>query len=136
MRRMRGRIIHRRHVCPDRGLRRWISSRTTGTELDHMSDEMNGAKQPKSKTLGHLPVAKLAEVKEWKAFMEKAELAKKANDAHEKAKDAMRAMFRKTLKLAADADIEFSKTGDKITVTEILERKTTRSQAKDLSEMF
>jgi len=101
-----------------------------------MSDEMNGAKQPKSKTLGHLPVAKLAEVKEWKAFMEKAELAKKANDAHEKAKDAMRAMFRKTLKLAADADIEFSKTGDKITVTEILERKTTRSQAKDLSEMF
>ena len=73
----------------------------------------------------------------WKDFVVKAEAARKANEAHEKSKDAMRETFRKALKLADETEIEFTKNGDRVTITQILERKkSARESTQDLSELF
>jgi hypothetical protein len=102
-----------------------------------MTDQMTFAKQPKSRTLGSIHISELEAVPAWKAFEAKAAAAKVANDAHEKAKQAMREAFREALKLSADAEIEFSKTGEKVTVIEVLERKQPkRAQASDMSGLF
>src|SRR6266436_1150148 len=102
-----------------------------------MSEEITFAKQPKSKTLGHVDVSKLEGLPEWKAFAAKAEAAKKANEAHEAAKRAMREVFRKKLKQAPDIRIEFSQTGDRVTVIEILEKKEPkRARASDMADLF
>src|SRR5260370_19673360 len=102
-----------------------------------MSDQMTFAKQPKSRTLGTIHVSELADVHQWKEFVAKADKAKEANEAHEKAKQAMREAFRVALKQPADADIEFSKNGDRVTVIEILEKKQPkRARASAMSGLF
>jgi len=102
-----------------------------------MTDQMTFAKQPKTRTLGSIHVSELKSVPQWKEFEAKAAVAKEANDAHETAKKAMREAFRQALNLAAGAEIEFSKTGEKVTVIEVLERKQPkRAQASDMSGLF
>jgi hypothetical protein len=99
--------------------------------------EMTFAKQPKSRTLGSIHVSELETVPQWKEFTAKAEAAKKANEAHERAKQSMREAFREALKQPADAEIEFSKTGDRVTVIEVLEKKQPkRARASDMSGLF
>ena len=102
-----------------------------------MADETTVEKKPKSKTLGHVDVSKLVNLPEWKDFAAKADLAKKANEAHEAAKATMRGVFRSKLKQSADTDIEFSVNGDRVTVIEILEKKQPKkARASDMSELF
>lgn len=99
--------------------------------------EMTFAKQPKTRTLGTISVSELEAVPQWKDYALKTEAAKKANDAHEKAKQAMREAFREALKQPANAEIEFSRTGDRVTVIEVLEKKEPkRARASDMSGLF
>src|SRR6267154_527760 len=100
-----------------------------------MTDQTtNEKKAPKTKTLGHVDVSKLEGLPEWKTFAKHAEAAKKANEAHEAAKRAMREVFRKKLKQSPDTDIEFNVSGDRVTVIEILEKKEPkRARASDMS---
>lgn len=105
-----------------------------------MVDEMFEEKKkqpPKSRTLGSVKVSALKDVPEWKYFVDMADAAKSANEDHENAKRAMREVFRKKLKQTADTVIEFSKNGETVTVTEILEKKQPkRAKASDMSELF
>jgi hypothetical protein len=81
-----------------------------------MTDQTtNEKKAPKTKTLGHIDVAKLEALPEWKAFAKHAE----------------------RMKLATDTVIEFSESGGRVTVIEVLERKQPkRAQASDMSSLF
>jgi type II secretory pathway pseudopilin PulG len=102
-----------------------------------MSDQMTFTKQPKSRTLGSIDVSELKAVPQWQEFVAKADVAKEANEAHEKAKKAMREAFREALKQPASAEIEFYKNGNRVTVIEILERKQPkRARASDMSGLF
>jgi hypothetical protein len=94
-------------------------------------------KPAQTATLGHIDVKDLKDVEEWQVFETAAKEAQKANKAHEAAKKAMRNKFKEAMKLAPDTEIEFSRTGDKVTVIKILEKKRSeRAKAGDLSELF
>ena len=53
-----------------------------------------------------------------------------------KAKDEMRELFRKTLKLSNDTDIEFTRSGSVVTITQIPEKKPAKKSNQDLSDLF
>jgi len=84
-----------------------------------------------TRTVGHISLDKLAKVREWKVFTEKSVAADKANSEHEQAKEAMRVLLKKKLELLEETVIDFSKNGDRITITERLEPRAKRGRVSN-----
>ena len=85
----------------------------------------------KTRTVGHISLDKLAKVKEWKSYTEKAAAADKAEAERELAKEAMRVLLKKKLELLEETVIDFSKNGDRITITERLEPRAKRGRVSN-----
>jgi hypothetical protein len=89
---------------------------------------------PKTRTVGIIPVTKVKTQDAWKAYHAAATAFAEAKDKASAAKTAMKESFKRTIPALRDiGDFDFTVQGDKITVFENLAKTSTRARARDLT---
>jgi hypothetical protein len=96
-------------------------------------DMESNQRNPKTKTLGHLPVEKVKMMKEWSPYKAAAAEFSKAKHAAAQTKRAVREALKQRLGLKV---IDFAEEDEGIRVFEDLQTKKGRAGSVDLSDQF